>query len=63
MEETGRRAWRCFEFVCPLFPECGTAVSRCCGPDDYSEDARVAPGMCLELPDRPFFREKPHRQK
>ena len=60
MEEAKSGDWKCFEFVCPLYPKCETAGGSCCALDDFFEDRTLSPDQCLNDPEKPFFREKKH---
>lgn len=59
-EKPGDKEWKCFEFVCPLFPRCERAVS-CCGMDDFFADVTLSAAQCCEMPEKPFFIEKKRR--
>ena len=52
------RDLKCFEYICPLYPKCERAAGSCCAVDDFFENVTLAPAQCLELPDKPHFREK-----
>ena len=55
--EKEEKQWKCFEFLCDRFPQCERAVS-CCAADDFFEEVTLSAAQCLDLPEKPFFREK-----
>ena len=49
---------KCFEFICPKYPDCETAAGSCCAMDDTFEDRTVGREECFDLPDKPLFKAK-----
>lgn len=47
--------WKCFEYVCPQFPECLHATGDCCGVGDFFEDRTLTAQDCFDQAERPYF--------
>ena len=56
-----QKEWKCFEYICPNYPKCETAVGSCCAIGDYFEDVTLKKEQCFDLPDKPFFKEKKNK--